>query len=64
MSAPAKPPDSPAAALARLRWAKPGADRDQPRRAGLLGGRPRCVCGKCPACERRKRAPARPNDAR
>lgn len=42
--------ESPGSALARIRWAKPDADRDQPREAGKLGGRPRsdaprCACG-------------------
>lgn len=40
---------SPGAELARLRWSKPDADRDQPRKIGKLGGRPRtaprCPCG-------------------
>jgi hypothetical protein len=40
---------SPGSALAHMRWAKPDADRDQPRRAGLLGGRPK-VIRKCPKC--------------
>jgi hypothetical protein len=42
---------SPAAALVRMRWAKPDADRDQPRRAGKLGGRPKKlkICTKCGA---------------
>jgi hypothetical protein len=43
-----------AQALARRRWDSPDADRDQPRRAGLLGGRPRsCDCGACAVCKRR-----------
>lgn len=33
-------PKSIGSQLAALRWAKPGADRDQPRQAGKLGGRP------------------------
>jgi hypothetical protein len=38
--------------LASMRWAKPDADRDQPREAGKLGGRPRsCNCGKCVKCK-------------
>jgi hypothetical protein len=44
-----------ARAMAEARWARPGADRDQPRRAGLLGGRgaraaappPKRVCARC-----------------
>jgi hypothetical protein len=43
-----------AQALARLRWDDPEADRDQPRRAGALGGRPAtCECAACPKCKRR-----------
>jgi hypothetical protein len=42
--------------LARARWNSPDADRDQPRRAGELGGRPiTCDCGTCRKCERRQR---------
>lgn len=46
---------SPGAALAAMRWSKPGADRDQPRRAGqVYGGRPvTCECGECDKCRRR-----------
>lgn len=42
-------------AVAKFRWAKPNADRNQPREAGKLGGRPRgsisqdkerCACGE------------------
>ena len=44
----ARQPDSPAALLARLRWSKPDADRNQPREAGKLGGRPK----KIVACKR------------
>ena len=44
-----------AAALARRRWANATeADRDQPRAAGRLGGRPpSCHCAKCAKCIRR-----------
>lgn len=35
--------------LAAARWAKPGADRNQPARAGILGGRPKkpTQCKRC-----------------
>jgi hypothetical protein len=40
---------SPGAALAHLRWANATeAERDQPRQAGLLGGRPRKRGPRCP----------------
>jgi len=40
-----------ATSLAGARWAKPDADRDQPRRAGKLGGRPKKLktCLECGA---------------
>lgn len=41
---------NPGSELAKMRWAKPWADRNQPREAGKLGGRPRdpdrCPCGE------------------
>lgn len=53
----AKRKNTAASALARRRWQNATeADRDQPRRAGLLGGRPAtCACGRCPKCVRRAR---------
>jgi hypothetical protein len=52
-----KTPVSPGAALVAMRWARADADRDQPRRAGLLGGRPRsCECGACAKCRAREAA--------
>lgn len=42
--------------LARARWDNPATDREQPRRAGELGGRPiTCDCGTCRKCKRRQR---------
>lgn len=38
-----------ARALARARWDNPKADRDQPREAGKLGGRPKILV-KCERC--------------
>ena len=36
-------------ALVGLRWSRPDADRDQPRQAGKLGGRPKKL-KTCPDC--------------
>jgi hypothetical protein len=53
-------PRNPGTELIKLRWSKPDADRNQPREAGKLGGRPllepRCPCRKYPlhTAEKRK----------
>ena len=48
---------NPGSLLANMRWSKPDADRDQPREAGKLGGRPTLCgnCGDCKNCKRRKK---------
>jgi hypothetical protein len=53
--------ESPGVALARLRWANATeADREQVRKNGRLGGRPRSKAARCPCGEMTlKRAQAR-----